>query len=99
MADVFISYSRPDLSFAKALADDLKAARFEVWWDAELYAGDDFHNVIRDEIAKAKAVIVIWSDTAASSQWVRGEAQAPTPQDSCLCIRPRLRYSSASNKL
>lgn len=74
MADVFISYSKADHAIAKALADDLVAAGFEVWWDFQLYAGDDFHDMIRNEIAKAKAVIVIWSETAVASKWVRGEA-------------------------
>lgn len=74
MADVFISYSKVDRAIAESLADDLKARGFGVWWDFELYAGDDFHDMIRAEIAKAKAVVVIWSDTAVTSKWVRGEA-------------------------
>lgn len=75
MADVFISYSKSDKAIAEALANDLKARGFDVWWDFDLYAGDDFHDMIRAEIAKAKAVVVIWSQTAVSSKWVRGEAQ------------------------
>lgn len=74
MADVFISYSKADIEIAKALADDLTAHGFDVWWDHQLYAGDDFHDMILAEIAKAKATIVIWSATAAASRWVRGEA-------------------------
>lgn len=74
MADVFISYSKADRQVAEELAKDLAAAGFDVWWDFELYAGDDFHDMIRAEIAKAKAVIVIWSETAVASKWVRGEA-------------------------
>ncbi len=75
MADVFISYSKFDRAIAQSLADDLKAEGFDVWWDFELYAGDDFHEMIRAEIAVAKAVVVIWSQTAVASKWVRGEAQ------------------------
>ncbi len=75
MADVFISYSKVDRSIAEALANDLKEDGYDVWWDFELYAGDDFHHVIRRELAEAKAVIVIWSESAVTSQWVRGEAQ------------------------
>ena len=74
MADVFISYSKVDRAIAESLANDLKARGFEVWWDFELYAGDNFQSMIRVEIAKAKAVVVIWSDTAAVSEWVYGEA-------------------------
>ncbi len=75
MADVFISYSKYDRAIAEALADDLRAEGFDVWWDFQLYAGDDFHDMIRAEIAKAKAAVVIWSETAVASKWVRGEAQ------------------------
>lgn len=75
MADVFISYSKADVASAKALADDLTAKGFSVWWDFALYAGDDFHETIRAKIATAKAVVVIWSESAAGSKWVRGEAE------------------------
>src|SRR5258705_9202085 len=74
MSDVFISYSKIDRPLAEGAANDLKARGFDVWWDYELYAGDDFHGVIRAEIAKAKAVVVIWSESAIDSRWVLGEA-------------------------
>jgi hypothetical protein len=74
MADVFISYSKNDATAAKALAEDLIVVGFTVWWDTQLSSGDDFHEAIRAEIAKARAVIVIWSPAATSSSWVRGEA-------------------------
>ncbi len=75
MADVFISYSKRDRADAQSLADDLKVRGFDVWWDFELYAGDDFHDMIRKEIGNAKAVVVIWSEAAVASKWVRGEAE------------------------
>ena len=75
MADVFISYSKHDRAVAESLADDLKTEGFDVWWDFQLYAGDDFHDMIRAEIAIAKAAVVIWSEKAVASKWVRGEAQ------------------------
>ena len=33
MAQVFISYSRADLMFVEQLANDLKEAGFDVWYD------------------------------------------------------------------
>jgi hypothetical protein len=75
MAQVFISYAKKDHAAAQLLAQRLIARGFEVWWDFQLYTGDDFHDVIREEIHKATAVIVIWSESAVASQWVRGEAQ------------------------
>ena len=46
MTDVFISYSKSDQAIARTLASDLKALGFGVWWDFELYAGEDFHDAI-----------------------------------------------------
>lgn len=75
VANVFISYARSDRTLAQALADDLEEAGYVVWWDLHLNAGDDFHDMIRSMIANATAVIVIWSEAASASAWVRGEAQ------------------------
>lgn len=58
-----------------------KSQHLDVWWNAELYAGDDFHDRILEEIGKAKAVIVIWSDAAVASRWVRGEASLADESD------------------
>jgi TIR domain len=46
-----------------------------VWWDTELYGGEDFHDVILQALDDAKAAIVIWSESSVKSYWVRGEAQ------------------------
>jgi WD40 repeat protein len=81
MSDIFISYARSDKPTAEALAAYLKSQHLDVWWDAELYAGDDFHDRILEEIGKAKAVIVIWSDAAVASRWVRGEASLADESD------------------
>jgi hypothetical protein len=75
MSDVFISYAKTDRHQAEALADDLKLHGYSVWWDTALYGGEDFHDVIFRALDDAKAVIVIWSESSAKSQWVRGEAQ------------------------
>jgi hypothetical protein len=75
MSDVFISYSKTDRHQAEALADDLKLHGYSVWWDTELYGGEDFHDVILKALDAAKVAIVIWSEASVKSQWVRGEAQ------------------------
>lgn len=57
-----------------------------MWWDTKLYAGDDFHDVIREEIGKAGAVVVIWSEAAVSSIWVRGEAEEAFNQGKLISV-------------
>ena len=97
---VFISYSRKDKAMAKALADDLAAAGVPVWWDREIYPGDDFHNAIVTALDQAQVVIVIWSEDAAASPWVRDEARRAARQRSssrCTCrASTRLTSRSAS---
>jgi TPR repeat protein len=87
VADIFISYSKQDRPVAEALANELIAHGFDVWWDFRLYAGDDFHDVILEQIRNARAVVVIWSDAAAASNWVRGEAQEAGDKLISTCVR------------
>jgi hypothetical protein len=83
---VFISYSRKDKTPAKALADDLRAAGVPVWWDREIYPGDDFHAAIVAALDEAQAVIVIWSEASAASPWVRDEARRAARQKKLITV-------------
>jgi TIR domain len=75
MADMFLSYAHQDTKRAETLANLLENAGLTVWWDRRMVAGDKIHDVIDEEIEKAKAVIVLWSPISVKSDWVRGEAQ------------------------
>ncbi len=74
MADIFISYNQADRDLVRLTAAFLEASGYTVWWDASLLAGDDFQLKILDEVAKARAVIVIWTPNSVKSTWVRSEA-------------------------
>ncbi len=74
MADVFISYSHDNREAARILAETITARGYDVWWDRELVAGDDYTDVIEEALDTAKAVIVIWSEKSRKSYWVRDEA-------------------------
>jgi TolB-like protein/Tfp pilus assembly protein PilF len=74
LADVFISYARADETTARRVARGLESAGFDVWWDAEIPAHRAYSEVIERQLDEAKAVVVLWSKTAAESQWVRAEA-------------------------
>lgn len=76
MTDIFISYARDDQQHARALADELTRSGYSVWWDQRIGAGDDFSRDIERELSLAKAVIVIWTDSAARSHWVKDEADS-----------------------
>ena len=74
MADVFVSYTRPDEPQAKRVADALAVGGYSVWRDNELPAHRAYADVIEERLKSAKAVVVLWSTEAAKSQWVRAEA-------------------------
>jgi adenylate cyclase len=75
MAEVFISYARPDAAVARRLAKALAADGHEVWWDSQLPAHRAYSEVIEQQLHDAKAVIVLWSAHSVPSQWVRAEAE------------------------
>lgn len=75
MADIFISYSKHDPEPTKALATELEVLGYTTWWDTSLLPGERFPDKIRQELEAAAAVIVIWSDASAKSEWVQSEAQ------------------------
>jgi adenylate cyclase len=74
MSDVFISYARPTLAQAQAVAQALRGAGFQVWFDEDLPAHRPYSDVIEERLRAAKAVVVLWSAAAARSEWVRSEA-------------------------
>jgi adenylate cyclase len=74
MADVFVSYARPDEPHAVRVAEALRREGYQVWRDDELPAHRAYGDVIEERLKAAKAVVVLWSTEAAKSQWVRAEA-------------------------
>ena len=74
MSQVFLSYARDDEAIARRVAKALEADGYEVWWDSHLPAHCSYSDEIERRLAEAKAVLVLWSASAARSQWVRAEA-------------------------
>ena len=76
MAKVFLSYDREDASRAQAIAAALEDAGHDVWGDRHIRGGSQFSKEIEEELAKADAVVVLWSVHSVDSAWVRDEAAA-----------------------
>jgi adenylate cyclase len=74
MSDIFVSYARSTEADATRIADALRAVGYGVWIDHQLPAHRAYGDVIEERLAAAKAVLVLWSDEAVKSQWVRSEA-------------------------
>jgi len=80
MVDVFISYSRANQALVRQLAEAVKAQGYSLWWDDELPPHLSYGDVITEKIGAAKAAIVVWSESAAASEWVRAEADVARGQ-------------------
>jgi TolB protein len=79
MAQVFISYSRKDLSFVEKLAADLKNAGFEVWYDvSRLSGGGRWMSEIETAIRNSQFVIVVLAPESVASEWVDREFMLAT---------------------
>jgi adenylate cyclase len=68
MADVFVSYARPDEPQAKRVAEALREVGFTVWRDDELPAHRAYADVIQERLSASKAVVALWSSEAVKSQ-------------------------------
>jgi len=86
MADIFISYKKEDRVLAERVADALEGRSLDVWWDRDLIGGDDFRRRIKDEIDRAKVVIVIWSPLSVESDFVIDEAARAHAQEKLLPV-------------
>lgn len=73
-ADVFISYKRSERPRVEAISAALSRLGLSVWFDAELRSGSSFDSEINKHVRTAKCVLVVWSQGAVASDWVRAEA-------------------------
>ena len=63
-----------DRERARRLAEYLKCRGWSVWWDRDVPVGRPFDEVIEEAIRQAHCVVVMWSEAAVASRWVRSEA-------------------------
>ncbi|MFU7528834.1 TIR domain-containing protein [Qipengyuania sp. ASV99] len=84
--DIFISYSRADRDRVAHIADALQAEGYEVWWDRDIRAGEEFDHVIDKAIKKSKAIVVVWSRHSISSRWVKEEAEDGVEADTLVPV-------------
>lgn len=72
--DVFISYSNQDTEAAQAICHVLEQNGIRCWMaPRNIPPGSDYGDVIDEAIKVCKTVVVVFSETASESQWVKGE--------------------------
>jgi len=74
VADIFISYARPERTEAECVKAALEREGLSVFLDIDgLDGGDDFSSKLDREVKSAGAVVGLWSPTSLSHQWVKTE--------------------------
>ncbi len=87
MSEIFISYKREERDKAHSIAEALAKRGFSVWWDIDLLPGDRFADEISAVIDIAKAAVVLWSEAAINSDFVRAEASRASNRDILIPVR------------
>ena len=73
--EVFISYAGEDRAIAQRLAGGLEQEGLSVWWDRQIPVGSEWDKIIEEALAAAKCSVVLWTQHAKESRWVRAEAR------------------------
>ncbi len=73
--DVFISYAHHDAASAQGMITLLRDAGYNVWWDHDLYAGENWEITLAKRIEQSIVVVVLWSPNSVSSKYVLYEAK------------------------
>lgn len=72
--DVFISYSSKNSQAAKAICHVLEQQHIKCWIaPRDIPAGSDYGDLIDEAILSCKVFVIIFSEPASMSQWVKGE--------------------------
>ncbi len=85
--DVFISYSRKDVDYARSISKGLKEAGLKGFWDAQIPVGVRHEDYMKQVLNASRTVLVIWSKDSVDSRWVRDEAEVGRERDCLFPIR------------
>ena len=81
-----ISYSHKDRPFVVKLAEALGKRGIDVWYDRHLTPRGEFSQQIEEKIRDATAVLVVWSNNAHASKYVRAEAHLAFTLDNLMHV-------------
>lgn len=73
---VFVSHSHLDDAFAERLVKDLRAAGADAWLDKEDVGAGDFQERISEALDKCEWFVLVLTNHALASHWVRQEVHA-----------------------
>ena len=75
MADIFLSYADHDNKAIRPLVKALEQEGWSMFWDREIPLGKTWRQVLDEELAAARSVVVVWTETSVNRRWVIEEAE------------------------
>ena len=92
---IFLSHNSADRDWVRKLAAALKLAGAQVWFDEwTIRPGDSIQSAVADGLSGFDIFVLVWSQAAATSRWVRTEREAALERwmsgESCRLIPVRL---------
>ncbi len=80
--DIFISYSHLQKSIADGVCHYLEENGFRCWMaPRDIPVGSDYGDLIEEAIKTCKIVVLVFSEAASISKWVRGEINVAFTED------------------
>ena len=80
--DIFISYSSKQKSIADGVCHYLEENGFKCWMaPRDILVGSDYGDLIEDAIKTCKVVVLVFSQSASISKWVKGEINVAFTED------------------
>lgn len=80
--DIFISYSSKQKSIADGVCHYLEENGFKCWMaPRDIPVGSDYGDLIEEAIKTSKVVVLVFSQTASISKWVKGEINVAFTED------------------
>jgi hypothetical protein len=71
---VFISFKSEERATAAHLMTALQSHGFKVWWQEEIQCGQEWRSELDQAVRDADCIVVLWSQRAMASPWVKHEA-------------------------
>ena len=64
----------------------MEARDYNVWWDKDLLASQDYASMIEDALNPTQSIVTVWSSNSVKSKWVRAESSNGFNQNKILPI-------------
>lgn len=73
MSDIFLSYASEDQVQVRLLAEALIQVGWSVFWNRTIPRGKTWQEVLEEELAAARGLVVVWSAKSVKRKWVIDE--------------------------